>query len=259
MKKFFKTLVKIILISYVGFGILLYFFQKKFVYFPTEQNFNSCQYFQDSEKLNINGTRAYYKKNNSNKLFVFYHGNAGSACDRGYLRDYLDKTDLSYIIVEYAGYSNDVKKPSKELIMKDVENINEFISKQDFTKVIISGESLGTSLAVYHSTLTFVDKMLLISPFYSLNNIAKKNYGFYPISLLSTENFDSGMWMKSSKANEIKIIHGNLDEIVPIEESKRLFNEIKTVNKKFIEVSNAHHNDIYDFNETGANIQEFLK
>ncbi|MBU2028826.1 alpha/beta hydrolase [Patescibacteria group bacterium] len=209
--------------------------------------------------MNLNGTRAYYKKNDSQNLFVFYHGNAGSACDRVYLKDYIEKPGFSYIVAEYTGYSNDERKPSKELIMKDIENINEFVNKQSFTKVIISGESLGASLAVYHSTLVNIDKMLLISPFYSLKNIAKRNYGIYPISLLSTENFDSSMWMKNSQANEIEIIHGTLDEIVPVEESKKLFNEIKIANKKFVEVPNAHHNDIYDFNETNSSIQAFLE
>lgn len=258
IKKILKSSIRIIIASYLGLGIILFIFQKNYVYFPTKQDFNSCKNFQDSEKLNLNGTRAYYKKNNSQNLFVFYHGNAGSACDRAYIKNYLNKTNFSYIIVEYAGYSNDSRKPSKELIVKDIENINEFISKQSYARIIVSGESLGASLAIYHSTLLRVDKMLLISPFYSLNNIAKRHYSIYPISLLSTENFDSSLWMKNSKANEVEIIHGNLDEIVPIKESEKLFFEINIANKKFVNISNAHHNDIYNFNETNSSIETFL-
>ncbi|MFC1756459.1 hypothetical protein ACFLY1_00730, partial [Patescibacteria group bacterium] len=73
-------------------------------------DFKSCTFFQDSQKINIGGTRAYYKEN-SKKLILFYHGNAGSACDRSFLRDEFQKLGYSYIFVEYTGYSNDSRKP----------------------------------------------------------------------------------------------------------------------------------------------------
>jgi len=259
MKKILKSAVKIIVVSYLGFVLILYFFQKNYIYYPNRQDFKTCPYFLDSEKISIDGTRAYYKNNNSQNLFIFYHGNAGSACDRFYMKKYLEKNDLDYLIVEYSGYSNDSRKPSKELILQDVKNINDFVNHKNYQQIIITGESLGASVAVYHSTLIDIDKLLLISPFYSLNNIAKRVYPIYPINLLSTQNFDSSLWMKSSQAKEIRIIHGSQDEIVPIEESKKLFNEIEKVNKEFVVVPHAYHNDIYDFTETDSSINEFIK
>lgn len=257
MKKFIKSIIVIIIFLYVGFGLVLFIFQKSLVYYPDKQDFNLCADFRDSEKLNLNSTRVYYKKN-SEKLVIFYHGNAGSACMRAYLKDEFEKQGLSYLFVEYAGYSNDSNKPSKELLMKDVENVNQFIADKQFSKIIIAGESLGTALAVYHSSIASVDKLLLISPFYRMADMAKNNYGIYPISLMLTENYDSAKWIRSSQAKNIEIIHGSADEIVPIEQSRKLFNEARTASKKFVEVAGAHHNDIYNFDETYKNMMEFL-
>ena len=257
MKKIIKVAIILILSIYIIFGFILFIFQKKFVYYPDNQNFNYCDGFKDSQKININGTKAYYKKN-SEKLVVFYHGNAGSACARSFLKDEFEKQGLSYIFVEYSGYSADTKRPSKELLMKNVENINQFIKSQNFSEVAIAGESLGTSLAVYHSSIANTDKLLLISPFYSMLDIAKVNYGMYPVSLMLTENYDSSEWMKNSQTKDVEIIHGSADDIVPINQSKMLFNEVPTANKKFVEVLGAHHNDIYNFKETYINIDTFL-
>lgn len=257
IKKVIKRLLILAVSIYVVVGLLLFIFQKNLVYFPDNQDFNSCQGFKDSEKININGTRAYYKRN-SDKLVIFYHGNAGSACMRSYLKDEFEKAGFSYAFVEYAGYSGDERRASEEALMKNVEDVNEFVKSQKFSKVIVVGESLGTSLAVYHSTIAGVDKLLLISPFNSVADMAKANYGIYPISLMLTESYDSGRRIKNSRAERIEIIHGNQDEIVPIEQAEKLFSEIKTNDKRFVKINGAHHNDIYNFNETYKYIIEFL-
>ncbi|NTU98920.1 alpha/beta hydrolase, partial [Candidatus Falkowbacteria bacterium] len=247
----------IIFLVYTGLGLFLWGVQKSLIYFPSRQDFDSCLGFADSEKLNLNGTRAYFKKN-SGKLVVFYHGNAGSACMRTYLKGEFEKVGVSYLIVEYAGFSNDKSKPDKKLLMKDVENVNDFLAGKKFTQIIVVGESLGTALATYHSTLMPIDKLLLISPFYRMVDMAQANYPIYPMSLLLTEDYDSDAWIKASKAKSLEILHGSADEVVPIDQSKKLFESARITDKKYVEVAGAHHNDIYNFKETFDNVTLFL-
>ncbi len=238
-------------------GIYLYFYQSNFVYFPTNQDFNNCPAFEESEKININETRAYFE-NNSDKLIIFYHGNAGSACDRDYLKNKFKKLGFSTLFVEYTGFSNDTKKPTKELLINDVQNINQFIKTVNFKKIIIVGESLGNALAIYHSTLIEIDKLLLISPFYKMEDIAKNNFGVYPIKLILKENYNNGQLINKSKTDKIRIIHGTDDDIIMIEQANKLFDEIKTIDKDFIKIEGASHNDVYNFEETNININNFL-
>lgn len=255
MKEILKRLLFLSLLIYLGFGLILFIFQKNYFYYPTSQDFSSCQEFSDSEILNIDGTRAYLKKNSLN-LVVFYHGNAGSACDRSFLKNEFDKLNVSYIFVEYTGYSNDSEKPSKKDLMKDVENVNKFLSSQHFETITLAGESLGASLAMYHSSITKEDKLLLIAPFYKAVDVAEKHYGIYPISLMLTENYDNSKWINDLK--NVLIIHGAEDEIIPVEQSETLFNKIRANNKKRILIEGAHHNDIYYFPETYLVIRNYL-
>lgn len=256
-KKLGISVIRVILAAYIGLGIVLFVLQKNYIYFPDSQDFDSCYEFADSEKLNINGTRAYFKKN-SDRLAVFYHGNAGSACQRIYIKEEFEKLGFSYIIVEYSGYSGGTQKPSKGLLMRDVENVNQFVVKNKFKEIVIAGESLGSSLAIYHSTLVNSDKLLLISPFYKMADIAKRNYPAYPVSLMLTEDYNNSELIKKSQAKSVEVIHGTADKGVPVEQSRKLFAEIGIINKKYVEIPGAGHNDMFSFEETYKSIDEFL-
>jgi len=253
--KLLKKITTILVLVYVGFGLLLFFAQAKFIYFPSDQDFDACPYFSDSKKKNINGTRFYYK-NNSEKLIVFYHGNAGSACDRAFLKDTFSNSGYSYIFVEYAGYSNDLQKPSQERIMRDVENINTFLKSSGHKEVVLAGESLGASLAVYHSSISNENKLLLISPFFSFEDAIRSHYPVYPVSWMLRDKYESNLWLNDIR--KVQIIHGSVDTILPISGSKKLFGEMPVLEKKFVEVSGANHNDIYNFPETFSAIIDFL-
>jgi len=150
-----RILIQILILLAVSYSIIciyVYFFQAKLLYFPTVQNFNNCPSLEDYQKITINKTRFYYKRQGENTV-VFYHGNAGSACDRGYHRDLLEAEGKSVIIAEYQGYSNDSKTPSKNGILEDVRTIFSFIEKEKLILYAIIGESIGASVASYHASL----------------------------------------------------------------------------------------------------------
>jgi pimeloyl-ACP methyl ester carboxylesterase len=254
-----KRLLLLALALYLFFGAVLTLFQKNLIYAPNNQNFRVCPAFADSEKVVFDGTRMYVLRRDPQKEFVFYHGNGGSACDQAYWKEYLDPLNYSYIIVEYTGYSNDTRSPSKRAILADVEHVAAFIRQMGFTHVTVAGQSFGTAVAIYQSTLGAVDKMLLISPFYSVNTIAKKTYWMYPVDLLSTENLDAAKWMEATRAERVEMIHGSEDPLHPIGESRQLFSLTPIAQKAFVEVVGAHHNDLYDFEEVRSSIRDFLR
>lgn len=255
----FKLLAKIFIITvlfYILFCLLLYFYQDKLIYYPTKDSFYSCNVFDGAEKIIYNGTRFYYKYN-SEKVVVVYHGNAGSACDRFFLKEFIEELNYSYIFVEYAGYAGDLRKPSKMLLLGDAENVNDFLKEKNFREKVLFGESLGTGIAAYHSSLANADKLILVAPFDSMKILAADHYPFYP-SFLIKENYDNLKYLENFN-NSIIIIHGTNDTIIPIKHSKILFDNLKTKNKKFVEVRDACHNNLYQNKKVFESIIEFLK
>lgn len=245
------------IIVYILFGLILYAFQDNLIYFPTKQDFNSCTGFADAQKIITNTTRIYYKQN-SDKIIIFYHGNAGSACDRSFIKNKFEKLNYSYAFVEYTGYSNNQTRPSTSKILKDVKNTNNFIKTKNFSQTIIMGTSIGSAFASYHSTLTKADKLILIAPFTSLSDVAKMHYGIYPIKSLLKTDLDNEKYLKNF-AGEILIIHGEDDNIIPPKLSEKLQNTLNKQKTNRTLIKNAGHNDIYFKNQTWNEITNFLK
>lgn len=244
-----------VIASYLFVILFLFFQQKNYIYFPDYQDFESCPGFAQSQKINWHGTRAYYTKV-TNRLLVFYHGNAGSACDRAFLEETFKQLGYSTLFVEYAGYSNDHRKPSRTLLLADAEQINEFLKTLSYSELVLAGESLGSALALYHSSLLAADKLLLISAFDRLSNVAKRHYPWFPVSLLLREEYDTSQWI--SKAKSLLLIHGSKDEIIPLALGEALFQKIPVASKKFVAVPGAGHNDLYEFERTFQAIFNFL-
>jgi hypothetical protein len=101
-----KIAIGIFLVFYLGFGTFLTLRQEHVVYLPFPQDFTTCPAFSAAEKVSHQGTRMYVS-NLHMPTVVLYHGNAGSACDRYFYADLFSLAGYGYIIVEYAGYSND--------------------------------------------------------------------------------------------------------------------------------------------------------
>ena len=257
LKKALLSLIRIFVAVYILFGALLFVYQRHYIYFPSKQDFNACANLpSDVEKITYEGTRMYVHKA-TDSWVVIYHGNAGSACDRSYYLDYFDARKYSYIIVEYAGFSNDSESPSQDAWMKNVRDADDYLKAQKAAKKIVIGESLGTALASYHSYIDRPDRLILISPFDSLEHVSQSMYWFYPIKLMLHDKYPSATWL--ADADHVLIIHGSDDDIVPIRFGRSLFDAISGADKTFVTVPGAGHNDIHDFNLTKESINRFFR
>ncbi|MFC2134868.1 alpha/beta hydrolase [Bacteroidota bacterium] len=243
-------------ITYVLFGIILFLTQRSMMYFPNNQSFEDCAGFVDYEKINHKGTRMYYKEG-SDKAIVYYHGNAGSACDRSFTKPVFEKTNATMIFVEYAGYSNDKRKPSRKLILKDVENVHDFMKEKKFSKIVVHGQSIGSGAASYHASLGGVDKLILATSFSSMADVAKTQYFIYPVRILLRENYDNSEWLQNYEG-QVLIIHGSRDFIIPSKHSKKLYEKLSTEKKEYVLIEGRGHNDIWGSEEFKEKLGEFL-
>ena len=217
------------------------------MYFPSSQDFFECQGFQGFERRTYNITNFYFLDENSDNVLVYYHGNAGSVCDRSILAEYFFGLNHSIIFVEYFGYGNSDSSPSKEGILSNVEDINNFILSNNFSSVTAIGSSLGSGAASYQSFVGHVDNLILINPFDSILNVASKRYFFYPVRFILTENFDNVFWLEDF-SGRVSIFHSELDRVVSPYHSENLYNSLSAENKSYLLIKGASHNTIWNSN-----------
>jgi uncharacterized protein len=256
MSKRNKIALAIFAILYISFGALMTLYQEDIVYYPNSQDFKSCADFQSAEHTDYNGTRMYVSDLHK-PVAILYHGNAGSACDRSFYADMFTQAGYGYIIVEYAGYSADSQKPSHNSIKQNVHDVLEYLQEKNISNISVVGESIGTGVASYHASLRSPEKLLLLSPFTDLVDVAKNRFWFYPTSVLVNNAFDNTTSLKEYR-NPVTIIHGNNDTIIPFELGKELFDSLKT-EKQLVIIEGAGHNDLFFYPETYTAITNFLR
>lgn len=220
-----RSLLIAFLLVYLGFGLFLFSVQRSMIYYPDDHDFYDCQY----EKIVHNGTRMYFH-NVSDTLLVYYHGNAGNACER----TYMDMPDVSLLFVEYAGYSGDSRSPTKALIEQDVRNAAEWI---DFDRVIVLGRSIGSGAATYHAKIADVDGLILVTPFDRLSSVVQSKFIFYPAGLLLLDKWDNVENLEGY-GGPLLIVHGDRDVVIPDRFSRRLH---ESVRGEYVIVEGGHN------------------
>ena len=251
MKKY-NTLTKTILIfftAYIVFGAFLYLSQQNLIYHPTPTNPQDCT--QLSQQTHKN-TTFYYHSQNTDTATILYHGNAGNACQRAIYKDIVSP-DTSLVIVEYTAYREQNKIPSKQNMLQDAKNIADWQNITNYTNINIIGESLGTSIASYHSNHAQVNTLILLNPFYSLQRLARTHYPLYP-SFLLTETYNTRQYLEGFTGN-ITILHAEQDQIVPPLQSQKLKDSLTNATVQRQKFPRETHNSLL----TNLDVQAIIR
>lgn len=211
--------------------------------------------FAEVEKVVYEGTRMYVS-GTEKSLVVLYHGNAGTACDRAFYAALFKEAGYDYLIVEYAGYSNDPRTPTHDLIKQDARNVIAWLAAENSTDITLVGESIGSGVASYHAALAPPEKLLLITPFTDLQAVARQRFWFYPTSLLVDNAYDNVLNL-TAYAGPTHIIHGAEDTLIPYRLGRNLYNTLQG-DKVFVTIEGAGHNNLFQFDETVTAILTFL-
>ena len=242
---------------YVCFGVYLTVFQERVVYFPDNRAFNNCPALADATIVVASGTRMYAKLQDGQPTAVLYHGNAGSACDRAFYTQLFTKAGYGYVLVEYAGYSNDPVPPTHARVRQDVRNVAAWLAEQGVADVAVVGESIGTGAASYHAEIAPPSALLLIAPFTDLHAVARTRFWFYPTSLLVDNAFDNVAAL-AQYTGRTHLIHGTDDTIIPYPLGRALAATLSPA-ATFHTIEGAGHNNLFGFSATYTAIEQFLQ
>ena len=158
MKKYKMNLPNVLLILFITYLIVvifIFFYQRKLLYHPSENNYlDETNLNHKIEKIYIQSDTEliswYYNNNKSYKTILFFHGNAGRLDNRVYKLNELAKLNINYLIVAYRGFSGNQGKPSEEGIYKDSNAAKKWLNENGINdkNIVLYGESLGTAVAV---------------------------------------------------------------------------------------------------------------
>lgn len=250
--KFMVNLIFFGIVSYALVLAALYFFQDKFIFFPGANPFGNCPEMEKRRALaEISGNIRYYLKTEStpDNWIIIFHGNAGNACDRTYLLDFLKEMPSNIVVFEYPGFGKDANAPGESIILKQALELVRHIKERNQEKlpVFLMGESLGTGVATFVATRTDVSGLILFSAYTSLSQVAQYHYPWAPVKYLMKHKFTADIWAGQVQAPAL-FFHGLNDDIIPIHLGRQQALNFNG-ETRLVELPHSGHNDLIDGNE----------
>jgi pimeloyl-ACP methyl ester carboxylesterase len=250
-----------ILLGLTGF----YFLQSKLIFFPNslskEHKFNFPIKFEEKwweveKKINVHGLH-FFPKEDSHKVILYFHGNAGSMDSWGYVGVELAQLGYQVIVVDYRGYGKSDGSVDPNTIIDDSLKVFDSVAKEfGANNVVVYGRSIGTPIATFIASHRECYKVILETPFDKLASLLKVHYPFFPAFFLRYR-FNNIDKIKMIRA-PILIIHGTQDEVIPYEIGHS-FVDILREKDQFISVERGMHNNLSNFESYWKGIRAFLR
>lgn len=176
---------------------------------------------------------------------LFLPGNAGNRSYRAPLAAALADAGLGVLLVDYRGYAGNPGRPSEQGVAADARAALSYLltlPEVDPARIVIFGESLGTGVAVTLAAEQPMAALILRSPFSSLTAVARLHYPFLPVRSLLQDRFES-IDRIASVGCPVLVLAGERDRLIPLAESRRLF-EAAVEPKHLAIIPGARHNDL---------------
>jgi len=248
------SIALVLLAIYLLLATLLYVFQRKLIYYPTplDPAFSSAKVSVDNQGTRLRG---WVLNPGKTRALIYFGGNAELITQRsGYFEDIFH--DYSVYLINYRGYGNSEGSPSEAGFFSDALAINDWVSTRH-ASITAYGRSLGSGVAVYLAANRPLEKLILLTPFDSVAEVAQKAYPMFPVTHLIKDRFDS-----AARAGEIEIpvliASAEFDRVVKLAHTLALKERFTRAVLDYRMIAGAAHNNITDFPEYRATIKKFL-
>ena len=176
---------------------------------------------------------------------LWCHGNAGNITHRYDMIVLFMQMPLEVFIFDYRGYGRSEGKPSESGLYLDTRAAwTHLVCEGGLAahRISILGKSIGAVPAIELATRVAPSSLIIDSAFTSLPDMAKAHMPFVPRFLLRTRMDSLGRI--GQVACPKLFIHSQVDEIVPFELGRRLY-EAAPMPKQFLQIEDAGHNDVH--------------
>lgn len=224
--------------------------ENKFLYFPSSEwpasgllTAEKMQLWQKTSR-DYRGLIADPARPAPSGTLVLFHGNGGTAADRGFYLEPLGNLGFRVILAEYPKYGGRPGKVGEKPFVDDGLETVRLAYEQYGAPLYLLGESLGCGVAaaIAKNTSVPIAGLILITPWDTLAAVAKSLFLFLPTSLFLTDKYDSVGNLQSFKG-KISVVGAERDEILPIKHARNLYQSLPQGHKRMWVIKGAGHND----------------
>jgi pimeloyl-ACP methyl ester carboxylesterase len=186
-------------------------------------------------------------------LWICFGGNADLALSWDEFAETHARPGTGFLLVEYPGYGACTGKPSSSTMLAANERAVALLAAHlriDVAEVHRRaagvGHSLGAAVLLQYAAKHPLRRLVLISPFTTLKDMARRTVG-WPLCELLVHRFDNHARLAEIAAAGLPpttIIHGDQDELIPVGMGRSLAEAYPGIHLSVI--VGAHHNDVLE-------------
>lgn len=246
--------LSLVALLYVSACAYLYFAQRAFLYIPSPDmgasNAEAILVRSDGETLRI-----WHVGHGGAHAVIYFGGNAEDVSQTIPL--FLSALPtLSVYIVNYRGYGGSTGLPTEAGLFKDASAVFDFVRTRH-ANISLIGRSLGSGVAIFLATVRDAKKLVLVTPYDSIENIAKKQFPLFPVSLLLKDKFRSTARARVTTTPTLVIL-ADKDDVIPRKNSDALISAFPLSLAKVEVVPNTEHDTIGISDDYWRHLREFL-
>ena len=207
-----------IVAAYVGICVLLFFAQRRMMYLPSAGAFELPTGFTEWRSPNGSEFWGYKRVFGTNACLFFFHGNGGNASGWAHA---VDQFPGDIFVLEYPGYGQRPGVPSEETIKAAARAAFE-ANHAPYEQVIVAGQSLGAGAteAIFSSHPDKISRLVLITPFTSIADVARDHFPWVPTSLILRDRYELyDAWRKFP--GKTSVVIAGRDEIIPARHGRK--------------------------------------
>lgn len=254
MKNFLMVLIKLLLLAYITFGILLFINQRDLLYAPTDKInhlFKEVIFHNDKESINV-----IVVNDNKEKSILYFGGNGDTVARSAFAFDRFFPEHTVYL-VNYRGYGGSSGEPTEKGLYSDALAIFDEI-RSKHSDISVFGRSLGSAIATYIASKREFDKLVLITPCDSAKSMAQERFPIYPMSILLKDKYDSVTRAKSIEVKTLVLI-AEKDNVITMKHSKNLIDAFPASKVEVKIIENTGHNNIVQDESYYHELQTFIE
>lgn len=231
----------------LGLGALVFFGQRRLAFPAPDRRVPAPSWF---EIVALPGGSFYlWSDAGEGPVVVHFHGNGHQVSDTALLAQQWRRLGVSFASVEYPGYPGAGGHPSeKSVVATGLEAVTHLIEASGISRerLVLFGESMGTGVAVALAARGYGTKLVLLSPFTSLPDVADVWFRRLPVRSLVRDRFDS-LATAGAVHQSTLVVHGTADEVVPFALGERLARALP--DGRLLAVEGAGHSDLWGHEE----------
>ena len=235
------AMVALPVLAYAGMCTWMYAKQRELLYLPqsTKADATQTDFGIARNGVMLNGWLVNIGQPNA---VLYFGGNAERIEDRR--KDFSRWfPQASTYLVPYRGYGANEGTPSEADILDDALAVFDQVqARQPGARIVVIGRSLGSAVASYVASKRPVGKLVLVTPFDSMANVAQSHYPWLPVRWLLQDRYDQARYLTGYRG-PLLIVRAGRDDVVPPESTNQLIASLK-LQPQVLDLPHADHSSV---------------